>query len=533
MSPFWFFLVLAVLFSGSYFVSDSFASSTTVQTDKTMYFARDTIILDGTIEQLVKDLDNVRIEFVNPNGKIVSEQNVKLDKERLIFRTTISLVESYWNTEGLYRIKISYGDQHTSSYFHFFQSSSGIPQVIPSTIGLDKRHYTWTDNVEIFVIAPSFNKNNQIDYIGSGGDFGKIEIKTGKGKLENYQLVETAGNSGIFKGSVVLTGDSRVDADGNGQAYEAEEVTGGSSPSGGKLAAGKRDVIKVTFSNSKESISDLANIDWTKGEILWYFDSAEPRSEVTISIKDPDMNIKQNTPDYLNVLIWSNTDKKPKIIRLTETTANSGVFENLILLSDQSGSSKIKSTDRDTLYVRYEDRTAPSDLKSAIVSIDSSIPIRSYDSIQPTTPKTASTPAISKTKPTTSQNYEKSATSESFGSLSADSSRYKMSYGKPIMVKIEGTVKWQTKGSAVYLTVQDPNGKSQELKALVGNTKKFTAYLNLNPNSPTGKYIVSATYGDAGQTIGFEVVKNTDSSLDKYKTKDPIKKSTKITKKTK
>ncbi|MFY9301289.1 MAG: hypothetical protein WAO91_08890 [Candidatus Nitrosotenuis sp.] len=528
MGYFWLFLVLSVLFSGSNLVSYSFASSTTVQTDKTMYFARDTIILDGTVEQLVKDLDNVRIEFVNPNDKIISEQNVKLDKDRLTFRTSISLVENYWNTEGLYRIKVSYGDQHASSYFHFFQSSSGIPQVILSTIGLDKRHYTWTDSVEIFVVAPSFNKNNQVDYIGSGGDFGKIEIKTGKGKLENYQLIETAGNSGIFKGNVVLTGDSRVDADGNGQAYEAEEITSGSGPSGGKLAAGKRDVIKVTFSNSKESVSDLANIDWTRGEILWYFDVAEPRSEVTISVKDPDMNIKQNIPDYLNVLVWSNTDKKPKIIRLAETTGNSGVFEKLILLSDQSGSSRIKAVDKDTLYVRYEDRTAPSDLKSTIVSVDSSIPIHSADSIQSTT-----TPKTPKTNPTTSENYEKSATSESFGSLSVDSSRYKVFHGKSTMVKIEGTVKWQTKGSTVYLTIQDPNGKSQELKALVGNTKKFTAYLNLNPDSPTGKYVVSATYGDAGQTIGFEVVKNTDLSIDKYKTKDPIKKSTKITKKIK
>jgi len=529
MTNLWFFLALIVLGSIS-FSAYSLANTTSVQTDKTVYFARDTIILDGTVEQLVKDLDSVRIEFVNPNGKVISEQNVKLDRDRLTFRTNISLVENYWNVEGLYRIKASYGDQHTSSYFHFFQSNSGIPEVIPSTIGLDKKHYTWTDNVEIFVVAPSFNKNNQVDYIGSGGDFGKIEIKTGKGKLENYQLVETAGNSGIFKGTVVLTGDSRIDTDGNGQAYEAEEVTGGSGPFGGKLAAGKRDILKVTFSNSKESISDMSNIDWTKGEILWYYDVVEPRSEVTISVKDPDMNIKQNIPDYLNVLVWSNTDKKPQIVKLGETAGSSGVFEGLILLSDQSGGSKIKVMDGDTLYVRYEDRTVPADLKSVVVPIDSSISVRSAGSVQPIAPKIPS-----KSNPTQqSRNYDKPVNDASFGSLSVDSPTYKLSYGKPTMVKIDGTVKWQTKGSTVYLTIQDPNGKSQELKALVGNTKKFTAYLSLNQDTPVGKYIVTATYGEAGKTTGFEVVKNTDSSIDKHKTKEPtIKKSTKITKKTK
>lgn len=527
MNNFWFFLSLIILFSGS--VMTAFANPTSVQTDKTVYFARDTIILDGTIEQLVKDLDSVRLEFVNPNGKVISEQNVKIDRERLTFRTNISLVENYWNTEGLHRIKISYGDQHASSYFHFFQSSSGIPQTISSTIGLDKKHYTWTDNVEIFVVAPSFNKNSQVDYIGSGGDFGKIEIKTGKNKLENYQLVETAGNSGIFKGSVVLTGDSRIDTDGNGQIYDAEEITGGSGPSGGKLASGKRDVLKVTFSNSKESISDMATIDWSRGEILWYFDSAEPRSEVTIRVKDPDMNIRQNISDYLNVLVWSNTDKKPKIIRLTETSGSTGIFENLILLSDQSGSSKIKVMNGDRLYVRYEDRTVPADMASAIVPIDSSIPVRSADFVQPLVPKTAK-PSISKANPTSSYNYDKSASGESFGSLSVDSPTYKTSHGKSTIVKIGGTVKWQTKGSLVYITIQDPNGKSQELKALVGNTKKFSAYLNLNPDAPTGKYIVSATYGEAGKTIGFEVVKNTGSSYDKFK--DSVK-SAKTIKKTK
>lgn len=512
MTRFWLFLAAVILFSSS--VTYAFASTTSVQTDKTVYFARDTIILDGTVEQLVKDLDSVRLEFVNPNGKVISEQNVKLDRDRLTFRTNISLVENYWNVEGLYRIKMSYGEMHASSYFHFFQSSSGIPQTIPSTIGIDRKHYTWTDNVEIFVVAPSFNKNSQIDYLGSGGDFGKIEIKTGKGKLENYQLIETAGNSGIFKGTVVLTGDSRIDADGNGQAYEAEEVTGGSGPFGGKIASGKRDVIKVTFSNSKESISDLANIEWVRGEILWYNDVAEPRSEITIRVKDPDMNIRQGVPDYLNVLVWSKTDSKPRVIRLTETSGSTGVFENLVLLSDLSGSSKIKVMDGDTLYVRYEDRTVPADSASAIVPIDSSIPVRSVD-FQPVNSKTAK-PSTSKLNPT-QPSENKPITMTSFGSLSVDSPTYKISHGKSTVVKIEGTVKWQTKGSFVYLTVQDPNGKSQELKAIVGNTKKFTAYLNLNPDAPTGKYTVSATYGDAGKTIKFDVVKNTGSSTDKFK----------------
>lgn len=485
MTHFWLFLALVVLFSSS--VTYAFASTTNIQTDKTAYFARDTIILEGTVEHLVKDLDSVRLEFVNPNGKVISEQNVKLDRDRLTFRTSVSLVENYWNVEGLYRIKISYGEMHASSYFHFFQSSSGIPQTIPSTIGIDRKHYTWTDNVEIFVVAPSFNKNSQIDYIGSGGDFGRIEIKTGKGKLENYQLIETSGSSGIFKGTIVLTGDARIDTDGNGQAYEAEEFTGGFGPFGGKIASGKRDVIKVTFSNSKESISDLANIDWIRGEILWYDDVAKPRSEVTIRVKDPDMNVRQGVPDHLNVLVWSNTDKKSKIIRLVETSDSTGVFENLVLLSDQSGRSKVKVMDGDTLYVRYEDRTVPADAASAIIPIDSSIPVRSADS-QPVPSKTTK-PSTSKTNPTQPSNY-KPTTTASFGSLYVDSPTYKISHGKSTMVKIEGTVKWQTKGSLVYLTVQDPDGKSQELKALVGNTKKFAAYLNLNPDAPTGKYTI-------------------------------------------
>ena len=75
------------------------------------------------------------------------------------------------------------------------------------SITTDKKIYSWTDTVEIFINAPEYNKyDNVIDYIGISKSE-NIIIETKKGKLENYKLVETEKNSGIFHGKIILTGD--------------------------------------------------------------------------------------------------------------------------------------------------------------------------------------------------------------------------------------------------------------------------------------------------------------------------------------
>ena len=85
-----------------------------------------------------------------------------------------------------------------------------------ATIDLDQRVYTWTDKVYITVVAPDHNiDSDQVDEIGNNDDY-PIRVSTRGDELEEYKLVETGADTGIFTGEVILIGfDHDADGDGN------------------------------------------------------------------------------------------------------------------------------------------------------------------------------------------------------------------------------------------------------------------------------------------------------------------------------
>ena len=84
-----------------------------------------------------------------------------------------------------------------------------------ATIELDQKVYTWTDLVYITIVAPDHNfDSGLVDEIGSSsGD--PIKIATRGNELNNYKLVESGADTGIFIGEVTLGGFIH-DADGDG-----------------------------------------------------------------------------------------------------------------------------------------------------------------------------------------------------------------------------------------------------------------------------------------------------------------------------
>lgn len=90
------------------------------------------------------------------------------------------------------------------------------------------------DVVEIIVIAPSWNfDKNKYEHIGADQK-SQITISTSKGTLQQYELVETNTDTGIFTGKFLLT----------------DSTTSGNGPENGKLAASKNDMITISFSNT-------------------------------------------------------------------------------------------------------------------------------------------------------------------------------------------------------------------------------------------------------------------------------------------
>lgn len=228
-------------------------------------------------------------------------------------------------------------------------------------ISTDKQVYSWTDKVHITIDAPSWNENiHGIDSIGDiEGYF--IKISTTSHKLEPYRLVETAPNSGIFVGEVILTGFSH-DADGDGQ-IDTQPRTTGSGPSNGFLEADRDDGLTISFEFADGIVlTQSARISWNQAEINFDKTSYLPDDTVKVQIIDPDMNLNPEAADTISVEVSSDSDSAGITADASETDESTGVFEATVYLTQTSVSSgnRLHAIPDDMIYAKYEDNTLPS-----------------------------------------------------------------------------------------------------------------------------------------------------------------------------
>ena len=122
-----------------------------------------------------------------------------------------------------------------------------------ASITLDKTVYDWTDTVNIEVVAPDHNKNeNQRENIGTSSLPIKISTRHSQMCSTSYALTESGENTGVFEGYIVLTGLSgqKVNVGGTiptpGDPCGTDGATGG--PENGKHpTSGQDDGITVTY----------------------------------------------------------------------------------------------------------------------------------------------------------------------------------------------------------------------------------------------------------------------------------------------
>ena len=99
----WILLVVAVVsFS---LVSDSFATDILVEFDKSEYNTGDELTLTGFIPEFTMPI--VAVSIYDPNGTILSANNLEIDQDGL-FSKTFSLDSPFYDTPGKYIIKIDY-----------------------------------------------------------------------------------------------------------------------------------------------------------------------------------------------------------------------------------------------------------------------------------------------------------------------------------------------------------------------------------------------------------------------------------------
>ncbi len=225
----------------------------------------------------------------------------------------------------------------------------------------DKEVYSWTDKVHITIVAPSWNENIYgIDSIGDiEGYF--IKISTTGHELKPYRLVETAPNSGIFVGEVILTGFSH-DTNGDGQ-IDTRPRTAGTGPSSGFLETDRDDGLTISFEFADGVVlTQNARISWNQAEINFDKSSYLPSEIVKVQIIDPDMNLNPESADTISVEVSSDSDSAGITADTIETEKSSGVFETTISLTQTGVSSgnRLHAIPDEMIYAKYEDNTLPS-----------------------------------------------------------------------------------------------------------------------------------------------------------------------------
>ena len=254
-------------------------------------------------------------------------------------------------------------------------------------IELDQRIYSWTDKVFITVIAPSFNIDSEsVDEIGNDPQF-PINISTRGYKIEQYKLVETGINTGIFTGEVTLTGflhdaDNNPDT-GNSYGFDTEPQTSGIGPTDGFIETEENDGINVSFKFSDDQTAvGSASIKWNLGEVRWLETGYPHYGHGVVRVIDPDMNLDPEMRDKISVKIWSDSDSSGTMMRLTETNTATGIFEGTAVfdLEKTSHRNLLNVSDQDMIYAEYTDYTLPSPYtKSDRLEITATTAINPHD----------------------------------------------------------------------------------------------------------------------------------------------------------
>ena len=292
--------------------------------------------------------------------QVVIEIPREIDGDKLERGEQIELEYTDWGPAGANFV----GDDDEDINLDIFTSNFG------ATVELDQKVYTWTDKVYITIVAPDHNfDDNKIDEIGVDAD-AEITISTRGDDIDQYKLVETGTDTGIFTGEVILTGFSGHDADGNGSTTDTSGITSAdkSGPTNGFLAAGNDDGLTVSFEFSDgETALGSSLIRWNIGEVQWLEASYPATGTGVVRVIDPDLNLNPESVDTFDVNVWSDTASGGISLAVTETNEATGIFEGTVFftVTDASSGSRLRVSEGDTITAEYEDNTLPDPYSTA------------------------------------------------------------------------------------------------------------------------------------------------------------------------
>ena len=290
--------------------------------------------------------------------QVVLEIPASIDSENLDRGEKIDLEYTDWGPAGADYV----GQEDEDIGLTVYTSNFG------ATIELDQKVYTWTDKVYITIVAPDHNMDSGlVDEIGDTAN-DPIKVSTRGNDIDQYKLVESGADTGIFIGEVTLAGFA-FDADGDGAndiSGDANSLTSTqttqSGPTEGTIATTDNDGLTISFEFSEdETVVGSALIRWNIGEVQWLEASYPASGTGVIRVIDADMNLNPEAIDNFTVDAWSDSDAGGIDLTVTETNEATGIFEGTVFftVSNDSSGHRLRVAEGDTVTAEYEDNTLP------------------------------------------------------------------------------------------------------------------------------------------------------------------------------
>ena len=277
--------------------------------------------------------------------------------------------------KGTFKISINYLDKsaHTLVTLKPFKIS----------VELEKKSYSWTSTVRFKVTVLDLPVDLKKITLGDVPGY-SMEISTSRGVLSGYTMVETEAGSGIFAGEVRLTGFPMYDVHGYNLGDYVNGETGGDGPTDGKIGCLSKDTLIVTLYTPTGRISSSAAIKWHHGKIHWLKATHHLSETGNLQVVDPDMILKPNGSNEVEVRVWSDSDPAGIMLNLQETGHEMGIFDGAVhFTTDESSSPNLKVSKGDRIIAEYVDRTLPE-----AYEVGDELPITCKSSIRKTLPTT-------------------------------------------------------------------------------------------------------------------------------------------------
>lgn len=363
-----------------------------IQSDHDVYMAGSDIIItvidpdsdkDAFKEEYVGDGDNSKLVIESDHGKIDGYRLRETGKSTGIFQGIVGILRARADgsvvchefgdkkidrTQGTGiedgfiacerggDIRIRYTSPSGSVSYTVFASNYG------AAVELDRSAYPCTGRVRITVVAPDLGLDSERrDTIGNDEEC-RLSVRTSLGRIDGYRLVESGKDTGIFEGSIALTGfagDTRAGPD----AILRGTTSGGPGPDGGLLACSHEDELEVELTmGSGDVYTRRASIRWNVGKIAFFKNAYQMGDRAMVQVVDPDMITNYDGLNSVAVHISSDSDKAGFDMIAREESPGTGVFKGNFLV-DAAGSpssgAKIQACYGDTIEAKYVDSTLP------------------------------------------------------------------------------------------------------------------------------------------------------------------------------